>query len=58
MKNQHKKAYNTPKLSKYGSFVEITLNGGTTTAIDGLTGLDLDGDGTVDVPLGVTLGSM
>ena len=58
MKNQQKKAYSTPELNRYGSFVEITLNGGPTTAIDGIMGIDLDGDGTVDVPTSVTLGSM
>lgn len=56
MKNQAKKTYSTPELNQYGSFVEITLQGGPSNAVDGLLGVDLDGNGTVDIPTGSTRG--
>jgi len=57
VKNKQKKAYSTPVLNQYGSFTEITKQGGG-QGIDGIIGIDIDGDGSVDIGTGVTIGSM
>ena len=57
MKTPSKKAYIKPQLKIHGSFEQITRQGGS-QGIDGIIGIDIDGDGTVDVPTGVTTGSL
>ena len=57
MKTEVKKAYTTPELTTYGSFEEITKQGGG-QGIDGIIGIDIDGDGNVDIGTGVTTGSL
>lgn len=56
MQSNNKKAYTNPQFIVHGPMEKITQNGGPSSAIDGLTGIDLDGNGTVDVPTGVTTG--
>lgn len=60
MKTASKKTYTTPELRTHGSFEEITKQGGG-SGIDGIIGIDIDGDGIIgagDVVTGVTNGSM
>ena len=57
MNTQSKKAYTKPQLKSHGSFEQITRQGGS-QGIDGIIGIDIDGDGTVDVPTGVITGSL
>lgn len=57
MKDNLKKAYIKPELKTHGSFAEITKQGGG-QGIDGIIGIDIDGDGNVDIGIGVTIGSM
>ena len=57
MKTKAKKTYSTPELTTHGSFAEITKQGGG-QGIDGIVGIDLDGDGNVDIGTGVTIGSL
>lgn len=54
MKTNSKKTYATPEFVAYGSFEEITQQGGG-EGIDGIIGVDIAG---VTVPIGVTTGSM
>lgn len=56
MKTESKKVYVTPELKNHGSFEEITKQGGG-GSIDGIIGIDIDGDGTVDIGTGVISGS-
>ena len=57
MKTTPKKAYTKPELKTHGSFADITKMGGG-QGIDGIIGIDIDGDGNVDIGTGVTIGSM
>jgi len=52
-----KKVYIKPEFKTHGSFAEITKQGGG-QGIDGIIGIDIDGDGNVDAVTGVTNGSM
>lgn len=56
MKDGAKKLYCAPHLIAYGSLEEITKQGGG-QGIDGIIGIDIDGDGNVDIGQ-VTNGSM
>lgn len=57
MKNQEKQAYNTPEITLHGSLEEITQQSGS-GGIDGLTGVDINGDGVPDAGITVTTGSI
>ena len=57
MDTNEKKAYIKPELKTHGSFSDITKMGGG-QGIDGIIGIDLDGDGNVDIGTGVTTGSL
>ena len=57
MKTNFKKAYIKPEFKAHGSFAEITKQGGG-QGIDGLIGIDIDGDGNVDAVVGVNSGSL
>ncbi len=57
MKSQTKKTYTTPEFVVYGPMEVITQSMGT-GGIDGIIGIDIDGDGNVDVPTGTTTGSV
>ena len=57
MDTKQKKAYVKPEFKNHGSFAQITQMGGG-QGIDGIIGIDLDGDGNVDIGTGVTTGSM
>ena len=57
MKTQSKKAYTKPQLKVHGSFEDITRQGGG-QGIDGIIGIDIDGDGTIDAVTGVIAGSI
>lgn len=57
MKTQVKKTYVTPELKTHGTFEEITKQGGG-QGIDGIIGIDIDGDGSVDIGTSVTTGSI
>ena len=52
-----KKAYIKPEFKTHGSFAQITQQGGG-QGIDGIIGIDIDGDGNVDIGSGVTVGSL
>jgi len=57
MKSQMKKPYAKPQFVVYGPMEVITQSGGS-GGIDGIIGIDIDGDGNVDVGTGVTTGSV
>ena len=57
MDTSHKKTYIKPEFKTYGSFTQITQQGGG-QGIDGIIGIDLDGDGNVDIGTGVSTGSL
>ncbi|GAB4550743.1 MAG: hypothetical protein Tsb0014_45210 [Pleurocapsa sp.] len=57
MKAKSKQTYNKPKLLIHGSLEEITKQGGG-KGIDGIIGIDIDGDGNVDIGTGVSIGSL
>lgn len=57
MKSQMKKPYTKPQFVVYGPMEVITQSGGS-GGIDGITGIDINGDGTVDIGTGVTTGSV
>lgn len=52
-----KKPYARPELVVYGPMETITQSGGG-GGIDGIIGIDIDGDGSVDIGTGVTTGSL
>ncbi|NBD31962.1 MAG: hypothetical protein GVY17_03050 [Cyanobacteria bacterium] len=52
-----KKPYTKPQFVVYGPMEVITQSGGS-GGIDGITGIDINGDGTVDIGTGVTTGSV
>jgi len=57
MKNNCKKAYAKPELKTHGTIPAITKQGGG-QGIDGIIGIDIDGDGNIDAVTGVTNGSL
>lgn len=57
MKTNLKKAYIKPEFKHHGSFEQITQQGGG-QGIDGIIGIDIDGDGNIDAVTGVTNGSL
>ena len=57
MKSKPKKPYKSPQILHYGSMEQLTQSSGT-GGIDGIIGIDIDGDGSVDVPTGTTTGSV
>jgi hypothetical protein len=60
MSSNEKKPYSKPQFVIYGPMEVITQSGGS-GGIDGIIGIDIDGDGTIgpgDVPTGVTTGSL
>ena len=57
MNDSYKKTYVKPEFKTHGSFAQITQQGGG-QGIDGLIGIDIDGDGNVDIGTGVSTGSL
>lgn len=57
MQSKSKKSYKTPQLLAYGSMEQITQSSGS-GGIDGIIGVDIDGDGVADVGIGTTTGSV
>lgn len=57
MQSKSKKSYKTPQLLSYGSMEQITQSSGSGGS-DGIIGIDIDGDGNVNVPTGTTIGSV
>ena len=56
MKINSRKAYIKPGFKTYGSFAQITQQGGG-QAIDGIIGVDINSDGNVD-SITINIGSM
>ena len=52
-----KQSYSKPELIIYGPMEQITQSGGA-GGIDGIIGVDIDGDGDIDIGTGVTTGSL
>lgn len=52
-----KQPYSKPELIVYGPMEKITQSGGG-SGIDGIIGVDIDGDGDLDIGTGVTTGSL
>ena len=57
MTSKPKKSYKSPQIIAYGSMEQLTQSSGS-GGIDGIIGIDIDGDGNVDVPTGTTAGSI
>lgn len=56
MKINSKKVYIKPDFKNYGSFAHITQQGGG-QGIDGIIGIDINGDGNVD-SITINIGSI
>ncbi|MDJ0734348.1 MAG: hypothetical protein QNJ47_09780 [Nostocaceae cyanobacterium] len=57
MQSKSKKLYKTPELLAYGTMEQLTQSSGS-GGIDGIIGIDIDGDGITDVGIGTTTGSV
>ena len=57
MKSKTKIPYELPQILDYGSMEQLTQSSGS-GGIDGIIGIDIDGDGVGDVPNGVVTGSV
>lgn len=56
MKTNSKRNFIEPELKTLGSIDEITQQSGS-GGIDGIIGIDIDGDGNVDIGTGISIGN-